>query len=190
MPQQYIPPSTTIRTEILGRWHGEGTSNRLPAIDGSAINYGYVSDLYIEDGDYFRISNVTLGYDFTRLFKSKYISQLRLYASVPKISSPSPTTRAWTPKSAMEAATIGPRVSTSVTIPEPAPICLVSTSNSNSNFKTRLICKKNQRYEKDIVFYNRCHGCSPVVKIFSTRATKPKKTRATSRKPKPMSRNC
>lgn len=43
---------------------------------------GYVSDLYIEDGDYFRISNVTLGYDFTRLFKSKYISQLRLYASV------------------------------------------------------------------------------------------------------------
>ena len=69
-------------TEILGRWHGEGTSNRLPAIDGSAINYGYVSDLYIEDGDYFRISNVTLGYDFTRLFKSKYISQLRLYASV------------------------------------------------------------------------------------------------------------
>ena len=74
-----------------------------------------------------------------------------------KISSPSPTTRAWTPKSAMEAATIGPRVSTSVTTPEPAPICLASTSNSNSNFKTRLICKKNQRYEKDIVFYNRCH---------------------------------
>ena len=54
----------------------------MHAIDGSAINYGYVSDLYIEDGDYFRISNVTLGYDFTRLFKSKYISQLRLYASV------------------------------------------------------------------------------------------------------------
>ena len=143
-------------TEILGRWHGEGTSNRLPAIDGSAINYGYVSDLYIEDGDYFRISNVTLGYDFTRLFKSKYISQLRRMQAC-KISSPSPTTRAWTPKSDMEAATIGPRASTSVTIPEPAPICLASTSNSNSNFKTRLICKKNQRYEKDIVFYNRCH---------------------------------
>lgn len=69
-------------TEILGRWHGEGTSNRLPSINGSSINWGYVSDLYIEDGDYFRISNVTLGYDFSRLIKSKYISQLRLYASV------------------------------------------------------------------------------------------------------------
>lgn len=69
-------------TEILGRWHGEGTSNRLPSVNGSSINWGYVSDLYIEDGDYFRISNVTLGYDFSRLIKSKYISQLRLYASV------------------------------------------------------------------------------------------------------------
>ena len=69
-------------TEILGRWHGEGTSNRLPSLNGSTINYGYVSDLYIEDGDYFRISNVTLGYDFSRLIKSKYLSQLRVYASV------------------------------------------------------------------------------------------------------------
>ena len=69
-------------TEILGRWHGEGTSNHLPSINGSSINYGYVSDLYIEDGDYFRISNVTLGYDFSRLIKSKYISQLRVYATV------------------------------------------------------------------------------------------------------------
>lgn len=69
-------------TEILDRWHGKGTSNRLPSINGSSINWGYVSDLYIEDGDYFRISNVTLGYDFSRLIKSKYISQLRLYASV------------------------------------------------------------------------------------------------------------
>lgn len=69
-------------TEILNRWHGEGTSNRLPAINGSKINWGYVSDLYIEDGDYFRITNLTLGYDFKRLFKSKVISQLRLYGSV------------------------------------------------------------------------------------------------------------
>ena len=69
-------------TEILDRWHGEGTSNRLPSINGSSINWGYVSDLYIEDGDYFRISNITLGYDFSRIIKSKFISQFRLYASV------------------------------------------------------------------------------------------------------------
>lgn len=69
-------------TDILGRWHGEGTSDRLPAINGSSVNYGRVSDLYIEDGDYFRITNVTLGYDFRQLFESKFISQLRLYGSV------------------------------------------------------------------------------------------------------------
>lgn len=69
-------------TEILGRWHGEGTSNRLPAINGSDINWSYVSDLYIENGDYFRLTNITLGFDFKSLFTSRILSQLRLYASV------------------------------------------------------------------------------------------------------------
>lgn len=69
-------------TETLNRWHGEGTSNRLPAINGSAINWGYVSDLYVEDGDYFRLTNLTLGYDFKQLFNSKIISQLRLYGTI------------------------------------------------------------------------------------------------------------
>jgi hypothetical protein len=36
----------------------------------------------LEDGDYLRISNVTLGYDFSKLLKCKYISQARLYAQV------------------------------------------------------------------------------------------------------------
>jgi hypothetical protein len=40
------------------------------------------SDLFLQDGDFLRISNITLGYDFSRLVKWKYISQCRLYASV------------------------------------------------------------------------------------------------------------
>jgi TonB-linked SusC/RagA family outer membrane protein len=40
----------------------------------------YVSE-YIEDGDYWKIDNVTLGYTFTDLINSRYIKNLRVYAS-------------------------------------------------------------------------------------------------------------
>lgn len=76
------PYDNYIAEDYLNSWHGEGTSNRLPAINGSAINWQYVSDLYIEDGDYFRITNITLGYDFKKVFKQLPLQQLRVYASV------------------------------------------------------------------------------------------------------------
>lgn len=76
-----LPNWSNYPTEMLGRWHGEGTSNRLPALDGNAINWGYVSDLYVEDGDYFRITNITLGVDFKKIFKSLPLNQLRVYAT-------------------------------------------------------------------------------------------------------------
>ncbi len=64
--------------QILDRWTGEGTSNRIPRVTNTNINWQF-SDLYIQDGDYLRISSVTLGYDFARLWKSKVCSQCRLY---------------------------------------------------------------------------------------------------------------
>lgn len=69
-------------TESLNAWYGEGTSNTIPAINGSSINRGYISDLYIENGDYFRITNITLGYDLKKTLKSLPISQLRLYGTI------------------------------------------------------------------------------------------------------------
>ena len=45
------------------------------------MNYSNFSDLYIQDGAYLRISNVTLGYDFTKLINFKYISLCRLYVA-------------------------------------------------------------------------------------------------------------
>lgn len=67
-------------TEILNRWHGEGTSNKIPRVTaGSSINFQYTSDLQIENGDYFRISNLTLGYDFKKLIKSLPLQQVRLF---------------------------------------------------------------------------------------------------------------
>jgi len=72
--------------DILGRWTGEGTSNTIPRVTNGDEDNGnrlYMSQLYIEDADFFRISNVTLGYNFARLFKQKtVISQLRAYVTV------------------------------------------------------------------------------------------------------------
>jgi len=68
-------------TAILNRWTGEGTSNTIPRVTETNINWQF-SDLYLQDGDYLRISNITLGYDFAKLIKSKFISQCRFYASV------------------------------------------------------------------------------------------------------------
>jgi TonB-dependent starch-binding outer membrane protein SusC len=68
--------------DILNRWHGEGTSNRLPRVNESNTNWVNFSDLFIQDGDFLRISNITLGYDLARLIKVKAFSQLRVYGSV------------------------------------------------------------------------------------------------------------
>lgn len=66
---------------FLARWHGEGTSNSMPRLTEDNANWANFSDLYIHDGAYFRINNVTLGYDFTKMMKCKYISQCRLYVA-------------------------------------------------------------------------------------------------------------
>ena len=65
-------------TEILQRWTGEGTSTRIPRVTTTNINWQF-SDLYVHDADFLRISNVTLGYDISRLWNSKICKQLRLY---------------------------------------------------------------------------------------------------------------
>ncbi|MFB6456911.1 SusC/RagA family TonB-linked outer membrane protein [Chitinophaga sp. Hz27] len=69
-------------SEILGRWHGEGTSNRIPRVTEDGANWSQFSDLYVHDGKFLRISNITLGYDFAKLLKKNYLGNLRVYASV------------------------------------------------------------------------------------------------------------
>ena len=66
---------------ILNRWHGEGTSNTTPRVTETNVNYQF-SDIYVKNGDFVRINNVTLGYDFSQLFEKGVASRLRLYASV------------------------------------------------------------------------------------------------------------
>ncbi|MEQ8473087.1 MAG: TonB-dependent receptor [Marinoscillum sp.] len=69
-------------TAILDRWTGEGTSNTIPRVTNGNVNYIYFSDLFIQDGDFFRIGNITLGYDLGKLIRSESISQMRVYLAV------------------------------------------------------------------------------------------------------------
>ncbi|WP_199233808.1 TonB-dependent receptor [Pedobacter sp. HMWF019] len=68
-------------TRILDRWHGEGSSNTIPRVTDDNRNWTNFSDLYIQKGDYLRISNITVGYDLGRVFKKSYLKQVRLYAA-------------------------------------------------------------------------------------------------------------
>jgi TonB-linked SusC/RagA family outer membrane protein len=66
--------------DILNRWHGEGTSNKLPRMSaGNTTNRINVSQIYIEDGDFVKIQNVTVGYDFKKLIPQLPLGQARLY---------------------------------------------------------------------------------------------------------------
>ena len=72
-------PYNNYTVDVFDRWHGEGTSNTRPRLSVGSTNDQWVSTLYMEDADYFRIQNITLGYDFAKLWKSGPFSQFRLY---------------------------------------------------------------------------------------------------------------
>ena len=67
--------------EIMERWTGEGTSNRIPRVTESNINWLF-SDLYVHNGRFLRLTNLTIGYDFAKLFTCRYVSQVRVYAQI------------------------------------------------------------------------------------------------------------
>ena len=68
-------------TEVYDYWHGEGTSNKYPLLAhmNAGPNWQTISDIYIEDASYFRLQNLTIGYDFTKIWKTSPFQQLRLY---------------------------------------------------------------------------------------------------------------
>jgi TonB-dependent starch-binding outer membrane protein SusC len=75
-------PLNNYTTDIFDRWHGEGSSNHYPRLTyGSSINWQYNSDIFIENADYMKISNVTLGYDLKKLFKAIPLAQVRFFAT-------------------------------------------------------------------------------------------------------------
>ena len=84
--QSYRDQSGTYgnyNSSILSRWHGEGTSNTTPKVTEDNRNFTQFSDLYLQDGDFLRISTVTLGFDVAKMKHSKpfFASQFRVYFS-------------------------------------------------------------------------------------------------------------
>ncbi|MCR5077656.1 MAG: TonB-dependent receptor [Prevotella sp.] len=68
-------------SEVYSYWNGEGTSNTYPLLArmNEGVNWQAMSDIYVEDAGYFRLQNLTVGYDFCKLWKSSPFQQLRLY---------------------------------------------------------------------------------------------------------------
>lgn len=68
---------------MLGRWTGEGTSNKYPRFAfGDNANNWQSSDLYVKDGSYFRLKNIQLGYTLPQNWTKKlFVSSLRLYVA-------------------------------------------------------------------------------------------------------------
>jgi TonB-linked SusC/RagA family outer membrane protein len=69
--------------DVQNRWTGEGTSNDIPraTVDRDNLNYR-TSDLFIEDGSFFRLKNITLGYTLpANVTESIRMTNLRFYVT-------------------------------------------------------------------------------------------------------------
>lgn len=94
-------------TDRLDRWHGEGTSNWEPILDPSRSINMEKSSYFVEDGSFFRIRNVQLGYTFSASLLSKLkLKQLRLYGNIQNLKTWSKNS-SFTPESGGNALAFG-----------------------------------------------------------------------------------
>ncbi|MDI1256538.1 MAG: TonB-dependent receptor [Flavobacterium sp.] len=72
------------QTAALGRWTGEGSTNSYPRLTSNDTNRNFSnpSNFYLEDGDYFRIKQIQLGYNVpSSIINKAGISKVRLYVT-------------------------------------------------------------------------------------------------------------
>jgi TonB-linked SusC/RagA family outer membrane protein len=76
-------PNDNYTTDVYTKyWTGEGSTNRYPSFSyGKHENFKDISDIYVENADYVKISNVTIGYNFKNAWKNLPASQLRIYVA-------------------------------------------------------------------------------------------------------------
>ncbi|RDY59318.1 TonB-dependent receptor [Flagellimonas nanhaiensis] len=73
------------RDFAINRWHGEGTTNSYPSSAGIRKSWNQrLNTWFIEDGDFFRIQNITLGYTINKDGSLKGMPQIRIYATAEK----------------------------------------------------------------------------------------------------------
>ncbi len=67
----------------LDRWHGEGTSNVEPILDNTRSHNFLPSTNLLENGSYFRIRSIQLGYTLPKSFLHKInVNKIRFYVNV------------------------------------------------------------------------------------------------------------
>ena len=66
-------------------WTGEGSTNKFPRFsDGSHNNFkcnGYNSDIWAQNADYIKIRNITIGFDFKKVFNKIPFQSLRIFVT-------------------------------------------------------------------------------------------------------------
>lgn len=82
--QQQLEKTTTttnVSTVLLDRWDSLNNPNgKFPKVVNAPVVQ--VADIYIEDGSYIRLKNITLGYNFPKGLASKILAkQVRVYVS-------------------------------------------------------------------------------------------------------------
>ena len=69
------------KTFYEGRWTGEGTSNTVPRVTNGGHNYR-MSDFYVQDGSFFRLRSLVLGYTLPQSITKRIgIQKARIYSS-------------------------------------------------------------------------------------------------------------
>ncbi|WP_026899290.1 SusC/RagA family TonB-linked outer membrane protein [Daejeonella oryzae] len=77
-------PNANWQSKALNRWSGEGSSNTYPRLttNDENRNFSNPSDFFLEDGAYFRIKTLQLGYTLPSSLTSKAgLSKARIYVS-------------------------------------------------------------------------------------------------------------
>jgi TonB-linked SusC/RagA family outer membrane protein len=72
-------------TAVLDRWTPENTNTRVPrAVSGDPNQNSRASDRFVENGSYFRVKNLTLGYNLASVasLTNNSISKLRFYVTM------------------------------------------------------------------------------------------------------------
>ncbi|MET2984580.1 SusC/RagA family TonB-linked outer membrane protein [Aureibaculum conchae] len=73
------------RDFAINRWHGEGTTNSYPSAAGVRKGWNQrLSDYYVEDGGFFRLQNITLGYTINKDGQHGKIPRTRIYFTAEK----------------------------------------------------------------------------------------------------------
>lgn len=63
--RRYDLPTANMTGAALDRWTGEGSTNEYPrlTLSDDNMNFARSSDFYVEDGSFFRVKNVQIGYN-------------------------------------------------------------------------------------------------------------------------------